>query len=403
MYSNLSIILLSAALQYGNIYQVCADEKILTTCTSSVESECVNYDDSAKIDDSDEAETHYLADWINAEGGFVDSRQEIRRLFPDDPHSPKGVFAKERIEKGQLLLSVPWKLLIRSEMDEEKEMEEDDLPDDWNCQLVDSLSREMALGDESKFAPYIHYLNGQERGQILGDFSTEAQLMLNELTDSIISTFDVMTSIESLQQRCSREDPVAVHASVLIEQRSEDDLMIPYYDMYNHRNGKWLNTWINLVRGEKYDVLARHTIEAGQEIYNSYNQCNKCAAKAYNFECGTPHIFDLYGFTESYPQRWAIGADFFFDLDQEDSGKIVLSWSNKEDLHIQEDLDILKNMISRLQVSGDRYKRDGIASHPQIKQSEWNTIFLFYDALSVALDNAFLSTSDFVAGGNGYY
>jgi hypothetical protein len=398
--SKLSTLLLSAALYFN---QAASEDNHLTTCAGSEESECMNKEANTYNESTDE--NHYLANWINAEGGFVDSRQEIRSLFPDVPNSPKGVFAKERIEKGDLLLSVPWKLLIRAEMDEEQEIP-GDFVDDWRCKLVDNLAREMALGDDSHFAPYVHYLNGQERGQILGDFSHVAQSMLEEITSFTIPSFylEAQTSAESLRAMCGRDDDIAVHAYVLMEQRSEDDLMIPYYDMYNHRNGRWLNTWINLVDGDRYDVIARHTIEAGQEIFNSYNQCNKCQAKAHSFTSGTPHILDLYGFTESYPQRWAIGEDLYFDIDEEvGTGKLVISWSNMEDVPVEQDVNILENMITTLKDIGERYKTKGMESYPEMTQSEWDTIWSFYDALLVALDHALLSAADFARGGNGYF
>jgi len=315
------------------------------------------------------------------------------------------VFAKERIEKGDLLLSVPWELLIKADMDDEN-LGADHFVDDWRCELVDNLSREMTLGDDSSFAPYVHYLKGQERGQILGDYSRAAQHLLEEMTLITIPSFEIeaQTSAESLMNTCGRDDDISVHAYVLMEQRSEDDLMIPYYDMYNHRNGRWLNTWINLLPGDRYDVISRHAIEAGQEIYNSYNQCNKCGAKSQNFELGTPHIFDLYGFTESYPQRWAIGNDLYFDIDEEvGTGKLVISWSNMEDLPVAADIFILEELISELKSIGDKHKFEAIDQYDGMKQSEWDTIWTFYDALSVALDNALLSATDFANGGNGYY
>ena len=402
MFANLSTLVLSVILYQGRNLVVKADRSV---CETSEDSECVS--EGMVEDESSSNERLDIANWIQSEGGFVDPRQEIRSIFPDMPQSPKGVFAKERIEKGDLLLSVPWKLLIRADMNEEENEDPNEISDDWYCGLVQSLAGEMTKGDDSAHAPYIRYLNGQTRGQILADYSEEAQKFFQDTVNPVMPWFllDIVPSDESLEDACGIEnDPIAVHASVLVEQRSEDDLMVPYYDMYNHRNGKWLNTWINQVRGERFDVIARKTIEAGQEIYNSYNQCNKCSGKAQRFEMGTIHIFEAYGFVESFPQRWFFGTDLKFDLDEQVGGttddQLKVSWSNMEDLPVEEDADYLEEMIDHIKSLKQSY---GIEDFSYMTKSEWDSISYFQDALLVALENAYLSASDISKGGNGYY
>jgi hypothetical protein len=48
--------------------------------------------------------------------------------------------------------------------------------------------------------------------------------------------------------------------------------------MYNHCNGQWFNTESHLVLidGIQHEVKALQEIEAGEEIYLSYNQFHDC-------------------------------------------------------------------------------------------------------------------------------
>ena len=49
--------------------------------------------------------------------------------------------------------------------------------------------------------------------------------------------------------------------------------------MYNHRNGKWFNTALTIIPGESHEMRARRRIEAGEQIYNSYNMCDECGGR----------------------------------------------------------------------------------------------------------------------------
>eukprot|EP00978_Attheya_sp_CCMP212_P045290 scaffold340648_cov45-Attheya_sp.AAC.1 len=86
---------------------------------------------------------------MRSNGAFVSHRMEVRLEDPQDPWSRYGVFATERIEEDELLLSVPLELMI----------EGDSKPtDSLNCDTIYELLEEIELGDESHVAPYIRYL-----------------------------------------------------------------------------------------------------------------------------------------------------------------------------------------------------------------------------------------------------
>jgi hypothetical protein len=87
-------------------------------------------------------------------------------------------------------------------------------------------------------------------------------------------------------------DNFATNAAALVMQRSMgDNLMVPIYDWYTHRNGKYFNTKNEIVLGEYFHVLARRTIEAGEQIHNSYDLCDECDESAVEQGYGTPGTY----------------------------------------------------------------------------------------------------------------
>merc|ERR1719343_853975 len=114
-------------------------------------------------------------------------------------------------------------------------------------------------------------------------------------------------------------DDLSAKAAMLVVSRADDDLLVPVYDMYNHRNGKYYNTFMKAVRGELYQVTARRDIQPGEQLYNSYNMCDNCGGRRDGY--GTPEVFRDYGFVEEFPQRRNFEElDFMFDLFESDEG-----------------------------------------------------------------------------------
>ena len=58
------------------------------------------------------------------------------------------------------------------------------------------------------------------------------------------------------------------------------------YDMYNHRNGKWLNTEVTIDVGRKHVTIAKRDIQPGEQIHNSYNRCKECAGRVFGYGTG---------------------------------------------------------------------------------------------------------------------
>lgn len=112
--------------------------------------------------------------------------------------------------------------------------------------------------------------------------------------------------------------------------------------MMNHNNGRVnVEHNYNPYEGDPidetgYEIITSKTISAGEEVFNSYNQC-KGVCKHYYDWFGTPEMFLHFGFVEGYPQRWLFDfARVKFDLDwkngDEETGKELLLHSAPRNL-----------------------------------------------------------------------
>uniref|UniRef100_A0A7S2R0Y1 SET domain-containing protein n=1 Tax=Eucampia antarctica TaxID=49252 RepID=A0A7S2R0Y1_9STRA len=398
--------------------------------------------------------------WITESGGFVNPHQLVRQAYADDPSSGCGVFATEQIEAGELLLTVPWDIVIvgkdiyenednmkkecvgesmecsakshneelldeelgpsdegdeegNEAADTEEELDsvedessdskdsEDDVSHDSFCKILNTLARELELGESSHFAPYVRYLNAQSMGQIPEFWSDSGKRLLELIAGPNFPPFQFRWNYaQNYITECGfKVNELTARAAMLITTRSDDSIMTPFYEIYNHRNGEWLNTWIDWETDDGYQLYARKTIKKGEEIFNSYNMCNICSGRKYNFEYGTSAILNDYGFVESYPQRWIFG-DVLFDLDEknDNSGDLVITWSeffdinrwnkyHQNDFAKEHHLLFLDEELKRLeQISSVSEELAG--SYPEISDSELNTLLQYRNALIVALSHA---------------
>ena len=175
-----------------------------------------------------------LIAWLNSlEGGHFNPKQEIRHEIPDDPTSMMGIFAKETIEKGELLNQVPWHGLIEDSADA---WFEDDEEGDLNCGIVRNTAKEMKLGEKSKYAPYAKYLLNQRRGQLPSAWSQQGKDLLEELLLGGVDQglqklrpYYTFGWADDWYEPChgDREDEFMAHVAMLVVQRADDDIMVP--------------------------------------------------------------------------------------------------------------------------------------------------------------------------------
>jgi hypothetical protein len=338
------------------------------------------------VEDIHLEEARAIFEWMSAtEGGFVSPKQDVRRMVPGDLSTPLIVYAKERINAGETIMRVPWSTLIES--DDPKDGGQ--LP----CGTVRAVAREMRLGEKSKYGPYVKYINGEPDDRIPSGWSTPAQKLLKDIVgnDQIPPT-NPTDWIRRWKQRCKGDtsDKIATKAALLVIQRSDDAIMIPAYDAYNHRNGNWTNTRTVEEEGVAHETTAIKTIEEGAEIYISYNFCAECGGRK-NFY-GTAEIFRDYGFVERLPQRWhySMPKQYQFDLDQDQNGAMIITWHTNHRPKNQNKVEAAQIWIRRELRRLRRIKNiDWNFSFDEkdhgMTKYEWDSIWEFVDANIVAL------------------
>jgi len=323
-----------------------------------------------------------LIEWLNSkEGGYANPKIEIRRADANDPTSHYGMYTKEAIIEKELILDIPQDMLIRGDEDDE---EEDDEEASLECATIRRLIKEMRLGNDSKYAPYVSYLAEQPYGQLPSAWSNEGKELLTRLledhTDSPIPPDEPTLWIdhEWVKECNGSSDSFESNAALMLIQCGWDSALIPLYDMMSHRNGDYLNTESNSVHtlSKNVKVRAMRDIEAGEEIYTSYNMCKDCGGRKETY--GTSDIFRDYGFIESYPQRWFFEA-VSFEISEKDDGEFEVSWLNDGiDLRGLEYLGELN--IAMKAVAESTLKNVGT----NVPTNELDTILQYYKALTLA-------------------
>jgi len=360
-----------------------------------------------------------LTEWLNSvEGGFFNAKQEVRAIEAEgDGNSFHGIFAKEFIAKGDLLAQIPWEFIINDEESDPSLSANDYDEAVLKCGTVRNLAREMkqvqTLGkyikdpqSSSKYGPYIQYLLDQPLGVIPSDWSVKGKAMFNEILGGsrrrIPPAYATTWVEEDWLQEChgSPNDELGAKAAVVVISRGDDDLLVPVYDMYNHRNGNWYNTHMKVSRGVNYQVTARKDIQPGEQIYNSYNMCDNCGGRKDGY--GTPELFRDYGFVESFPQRWNFeDLGFMFDLNEsETDGEIEVVWFKEEEHPTSNENKgntknkVMKELRRLVKKRNEIWRTEIQDGKTPIPEKEWSDIWEFHQSLVSALIYAFNSMVD---------
>ena len=324
-----SLVLILAAIQF--LGYVCADGTLETATIGAEGTIELPLDPLPNEIDQSKSTADYgntVIDWIRSKGGFVNPKLEIRKEDDSNPDSFYGMFSNDDIQEDEVLLSIPQDCLLTSELEEP----------DWICTTSKNLVREMELGNSSKYAAYVEYLSSLPVGQLPSHWSDQGKQLLCKVTgepsNQILPPLDVASWIETdYVTQCDGNDSEdnlhEQHVFLMVIQRGWDDILVPIYDMMNHRNGKWLNTKSLGVRENVVEVLAKKIIRAGDEVYTSYDQCEDCGGRSDTY--GTPEIFRDYGFIEDFPQKWIFhDQEVSFQLDETEEGGLDISFMSAE-------------------------------------------------------------------------
>ena len=157
--------------------------------------------------------------------------------------------------------------------------------------------------------------------------------------------------------------------------------------MTNHNNGKLNmkhlhNPYKDNIKETGYAIATTNAVSAGEQLFNSYNQCNICQDSVDWF--GTPEMFKTYGFVEEYPQRWLF--DLYrvkFDLvNNTETGTEYVNFLAPPS---KRSIDMLQLELERLSQFSEQYRSNDNVCMPD---SEWKLLWEYYDALYNAISHA---------------
>jgi len=226
-----------------------------------------------------------LFEWIRSEGGFVDERLELRQ---------HGLFAKEKIEGGELLAVIPKELIIS----------------DWisPCKAIRQLREELRMGKCSKFWPYLHSVS-EAAPQLPDAWSLDELALLDGLP---VPEGGWRVHTQRFVTDCMEDssDALAMRALLLYHARSGPLGMTPVFDAMNHG---YNSTW----HGRDHDEDGNETfwfrvitdVEPGSEIFREFAsgvayRPRIAAGMHFDEFAGAPEIFRNYGFVERPPVMW---------------------------------------------------------------------------------------------------
>lgn len=322
--------------------------------------------------------------WVQSAGGSFSDKLEIRRMDPEDAFSPYGVYAKEYIEAKESLMIIPHECYIAIHDAENIDIEDWEEPYHNNlCNLAQKLMTEMKLGEKSQYAPYIAYLQTQKRGQLPVNWSEDGKEVLKQFYPEghqVVNWIDQHFK----QKECIGDDPFEEHMVEMTVQRCFDEALIPIWDMVNHDNGRINTENDSMHEKDGLKVRASKDIEAGEQIYASYDKCVDCMEMQYLV--GTLNILKDFGFVENYPHRYVDAEkDIWFEIHSGANGHFVVGneyAGEDEYTHItnitETGLEFLEHELLRVQHAGER-----LLNHQgDIPDHEWDTIYQFYMAFT---------------------
>lgn len=96
-----------------NTVETCTNEG---TCTHSTNKVNMSNDLVSSNDDDGDIATQ-LIHWLRTNGAYINEKLTVRRINPADVTSPRGVFALEDMDAGELLCHIPHTLLLKPSED----------------------------------------------------------------------------------------------------------------------------------------------------------------------------------------------------------------------------------------------------------------------------------------------
>jgi hypothetical protein len=163
-----------------------------------------------------------LIKWLRRNGGFFSEKVQFHHLDPNDAASPIGLFAHDALKKGETIMVIPKVCLFTTP------------PPQSMCETARALAQHVRKGEQSFFKEYVNYLfDGYKHKKLPYRWSEDAKKILLEMTGK-----ELQLSIpedRSFKDHCGNGGDLEEDAWELVISRSWGEVMLPVYDMVNHR------------------------------------------------------------------------------------------------------------------------------------------------------------------------
>lgn len=231
-----------------------------------------------------------LVEWVSShKDGYFNPKVELRLISGSFEEPVLTMFSKNDIVKDEVITQIPWEMIVKT-----PERQRNGSPGATFCSLVETLAKEFKLGSRSQYAPYVLHLLSLREGLIPSAWSDEGKYLISQ----ILGGEDQQLPPGSIAQILDDEwfnacggdktDAVTTKAAEIVLQREDRSLMVPLYDLLQHRNGHFTNTKTRVKEGIYHQTIARRTISAGEQLYKSHDLCEDCNKDAIEQGYGTP-------------------------------------------------------------------------------------------------------------------
>jgi hypothetical protein len=240
-----------------------------------------------------------LVQWINEHTNAVlHEALEVRQVEGEDDNY--GIFATQDIPSESVLTKIPWQMVIATD----EEDDEDESEGIIECGTVRNLKKEFELGTESNYAPYILYLLSLKERKLPSAWSEVGKAFLEDLlgyhnpNPHSLPPKAVSQMLQSDWLDACGGDPtddLSLRAAELYMRKyDQEDLMIPLFDLIEHRNGEYTNVNIETKYGKYHKTLASRDILAGEQLYRTIDLCTGCSQEAIDDGYGTSGKLFIY-------------------------------------------------------------------------------------------------------------
>lgn len=323
-----------------------------------------------------------IIEWIrSAEGGHVHPFQEYRET---------GIVATQFITKGEILATIPWSHILTTDESEEDPTMDPSFEGSIDCNMVKTISRELDLGKESRYAPIMMFLQDASQrppmNHLPSNWTLEGRRLMKIIAQDIPPVEPIEWLVHDFYRFCKGKRENATAALLEVQWTHQSVGIVPLVTgMYRHRNGASVNADTTTYIGEKMEIVATRDIQAGENIYISQNLCRECEERHQGY--GTAEILRDYGFIESMPQRWHYPDDSLeFEIDYQNS-TYSFQWIREWDLEREkaEAFNLMhvrlgKQIRKLLHVQNILYP-----DNPGVPQAEWDTAWAFQHANVLAM------------------